>query len=278
MKIKTAADIQSDAKAPWKIRLNGQVESKFIFRTAISKSILPFYLYHPAWITLPITIEKEVGQKHIKLYTSEQLMKEGELKAWRWFANTENIWNINKTEKSATMTNTDRLNFQRGLCAQNLNARYLVLYTASAKDANALVFDRQTLDLEFIVESKTYVFYTNNEKEAYYLAAVLNSSILNHSMKAFQTKGLFGPRDVHKKILNIPFPKYSESQKPHLELAMLSEQCHEKATTFMAQNKYPPNLSAHDLGKVRIDIKKSLSNEFSEIDQLVKRMIYCRNL
>ncbi|MDR1720312.1 MAG: N-6 DNA methylase [Dysgonamonadaceae bacterium] len=198
--IRTSADILPDAKAPWNMKLTGRVESKFIFRTAISKSILPFHLYHPAWITLPITIEKEAdGLKRIRLFTATQLMNEGELKAWQWFANAETMWDHSKTDKSKNMLNTDRLNYQRGLTDQNLNMRYLVLYNASAKDANALVFDRQTLDLEFIVESKTYVFYTDDESEAFYLSAVLNSSIPNELIKDFQTRGLFGPRDIHKK-------------------------------------------------------------------------------
>jgi hypothetical protein len=155
--IKTSADMLAEAKAPWKQKLSGQIERPFLFRTAVAKSIFPFYLHNPAWIVLPITVEKEKdGLKKIKLHTSDQLMFAGELKAWRWFANTETIWKMNRTEKSKNMSASDRINFHNGLTAQNLNIRYLVLYTASGKDANAVVVDRQSLDFEFLEKEKTY--------------------------------------------------------------------------------------------------------------------------
>jgi len=276
--VKTSAEILSDAKAPWKMTLTGQVERKFIFRTAISKSILPFYLHLPAWITLPITIEKEEdGLKRIKLHTSEQLMNAGELKAWRWFENAENIWNIKRTEKSKNMSNIDRLNFQRGLTGQNLNARYLVLYTASAKDANALVFDRHSLDFEFLVECTTYVFYTDDKKEANYLATILNSAIPNKKIKDFQAKGLFGPRHVHKKILDVYFPKFNASNKLHLQLSDLGKLCAEKVKTFIERKPPQNNLSALVLGKLRVEIKKHLSQELAETDKIVEKIMKEKN-
>jgi len=272
--IKTSADSQTDAKAHWKMILSGQVESKFIYRTAISKSILPFYLHNPAWITLPITVENEAdGLKRIKLHTSNQLMMSGELKAWRWFENVENLWNINRTEKSKNMSATDRIDFQKGLVSQNLNARYLVLYNASAKDANALVFDRQSIDFEFLAESKTYTYYTDNKQEADYLSAILNSSIPNKQIKDFQTRGLFGPRDIHKKILDVYFPKFNAHNKLHLQLSELGNLCAEKAKSFVESNPPQKNLSTHSLGKLRVEIKKHLLNELSKIDKIVEKII-----
>ncbi|MDR2963731.1 MAG: N-6 DNA methylase [Bacteroidales bacterium] len=271
--IKTSADILTDAKEPWKTTLTGQVESKFLFRTAISKSILPFYLHNPDLITLPITIEKKHdGLKRIKLYTSEQLMNASELRAWQWFKNVETIWNLKKTDKSKNMSATDRIDFQKGLTSQNLNLRYLVLYTASAKDANALVLDRQKLDVEFLAESKTYVYHTENKQEADYVAAILNSSILNEQIKDFQTRGLFGPRDVHKKILDVYFPKFNDLNEHHIQLAELGNVCAEKATAFVENNPQKNTLSAHFLGKMRVEIKKHLSQELTNINTVVAKI------
>jgi hypothetical protein len=105
------------------------------------------------------------------------------------------------------------------------------------------------------------------------LSAVLNSSIPNALMKDFQSKGLFGPRHVSKKILDIYFPKYSDSENLHIKLAKLGEQCHEKAKAFVAKNNYPANLSARELGKMRLEIKKELAKEMEEIDKLVKKLL-----
>ena len=57
---KTCKSLISNAKAPCKnISLSGQIESRFIFRTALSKSILPFALYQPDWVVFPISVEKD---------------------------------------------------------------------------------------------------------------------------------------------------------------------------------------------------------------------------
>ncbi len=112
--------------------------------------------------------------------------------------NAERIWEIKRTPKSKMMSILDRLDFQKGLQGQDINSRYLVLYNSSAKDANAMIVDRKMLPFEFIVESKAYVYFTDNLLEANYLVAILNSSIPNLMIKNFQTKGLFGPRDIHK--------------------------------------------------------------------------------
>ena len=57
-----------------RIELNGKIESKFIFRTALAKSILPFALYKPDLVVLPILIGKNNdGKKEIKLQSANDL-------------------------------------------------------------------------------------------------------------------------------------------------------------------------------------------------------------
>jgi hypothetical protein len=272
--IKTADAIQLDAKAPWKgLKFKGKIESQFIFRTALSKSILPFALYKPDLIVLPIIISKnEKGEKTIKLYTGEELRAQGALDAAKWFIDSENVWDIHRTDKNKVINSVDYLNWQNKLTEQNLNLPYLVLYNASAKDANATVLKRKDLDLEFLVESKAYVYYTKNLKEAYYLAAILNSKTPNQMMKAFQSTGLFGPRDIHKKILDIYYPKFNDKDAVHLKLAELSEQAHTKTATYIKDNP-PVELTSMHLGRLRTNIKKHLAKEMQEMDKLVKKVI-----
>ncbi len=273
--IKTSEAIEADAKKPWKgLKFTGRIESKFIFRTALAKSILPFALYKPDLVVLPLLIEKNnEGRKEIKLLSANDLMQEGYLNASKWFKNTESTWELLKTEKSKNMTANDRLDFQRGLTEQNLNAPYLVLYNSSAKDANATVVERSKLDLTFFVESKGYWFSTNKKNESYYITAIFNSKIPNELIKDFQTRGLFGARDVHKKILDIYFPRFDESNEIHLQLARLSETAHEKAAKYLQDNPPQKELTATRLGKLRLDIKKHLAEEMREIDKLVKKVV-----
>ncbi|MBE0538998.1 MAG: SAM-dependent DNA methyltransferase [Ignavibacterium sp.] len=280
--VKTALTIDADSKKPWKgLTFTGKVESKFIFRTALAKSILPFALYKPDLVVLPILIEKNydgrparrTSGKEIKLQSANDLMLEGYLNASKWFSNVENTWQLLRTEKNKNISSEDYLNWQNKLTEQNLDAPYLVLYNSSAKDANSLVVQRLNNDFTFFVENKTYCFYANNLSEAFYLSVILNSKIPNELMKDFQSRGLFGARDVHKKILDIYFPRFDESNAIHTQLAELSETAHKKAAKYLEDNPPQKELIATRLGKLRLDIKKHLSAEMKEIDRLVKRVV-----
>jgi hypothetical protein len=273
--IKTSNEIQPDAKAPWKdLSFTGKIESNFIFRTALSKSILPFALYKPDLVTIPITIETNtLNQKEIRLHSAKKLLEDGYREGAKWFQNAEDIWKIHRTEKNKKISSENYLNWQNKLTEQNLNAPYLVLYNASAKDANATVVKRKDLDLEFIVESKGYSLETINLKEAYYLTAILNSTTPNLMMKDFQTKGLFGARDVHKRILDIYYPKFDAKDDKHLRIAELSKAAHETVSTFLKTINPDKKVEGLQLGKIRLDIKSHLSKEMKEIDKLVKQII-----
>lgn len=275
LNIKTSEAIEADAKKPWKgLKFNGKIESRFLFRTALAKSILPFALYNPDLVVLPVLIETDhSSSKTIKLLESDELRREGYLNAARWFKNVENIWDINKTEKSKNMTSNGRLDFQRGLTEQNLDAPYLVLYNSSAKDANSVVVKREEIDLEFFVESVCYVFYTITLNEAYYVSSILNSSTPNKRMKDFQAKGLFGARHVHKKILDIYFPRYDDTNETHRQLAELGREAHQKAKEYLEKNPPQKELSATRLGRLRMEIKKHLAKEMQAIDKITTKIM-----
>ncbi|MFH1194333.1 MAG: N-6 DNA methylase [bacterium] len=273
--IKTSDAIKPDAKAPWKsIELKGKIESRFFFRTALSKSILPFTLFSPDLIVLPVTIElNESNKKEIKLHSADELMSDGYLNASRWFKNAENFWEQLKTEKSKNMSSNGRLDFQRGITDQNPDARYMVLYNSSAKDANATVVSRSDFEIDFLAESVTYIYYSEDKHEVLYLSAILNSSVPNKMMKDFQAKGLFGERHVHKKILDIYFPKFNEKEETHMQLAELSKACHAKAAQYIKDNPPQKELTATHLGRLRVEIKKHLAAEMKEIDKIVKKLV-----
>lgn len=272
--IKTSDAVQPDAKAPWKgLDFTGRIESQFVFRTALSKSILPFTLYKPDLVVMPVTIQEERGIKKIKLYSTIELRKEGFLHASKWFQDTENVWQIHRTEKNKKISSANYLNWQNKLTQQNLNARFLVTYNMSGKDAYAVVIDREKIDLEFFVDYTTFRIELIEENEAYYLSSILNSTAPNEMMKDFQAKGLFGARHVSKKILDVYFPKYDEANKTHQQLATLSKACHAKAAQYVKDNTPQQELNAIHLGRIRVAIKKHLATEMKVIDGLVKGVI-----
>jgi len=66
-----------------------------------------------------------------------------------------------------------------------------------------------------IVESTLYHYETISADEAFYLASLLNSSILDELIKPMQSKGEFGERDIHKKPLEYPIPRYRPEDPVH---------------------------------------------------------------
>ncbi len=268
--IRTSRDVEQDAKVPWKgLEFSGRMESVFLYRTAIAKSIFPFALFKPPLITLPILQAKSKDGVLIELRSDEDLRKEGFRHAPEWFQRTEQKWIKYRTEKNRDTNSFDYVNWTDKLTDQNLNREYLVLYTASAKDANATVVERQSIDLPFIVESTTYAYYTDNKEEAYYLTAILNSSIPNELMKDFQAKGLFGARHVHKKILDVYWPLFSREEENHNELVLLSMNCTEKISIYLNAL----DGSKKVLGTLRLKIKQQIEPELKQIDKLVKKII-----
>jgi hypothetical protein len=275
--IKTSDVIKSDAKPPWKdIVLSNRVESNFLFRTALAKSILPFALYKPDLVVLPLIIEEDrKHSKTIRILSPKELREEGFLNAAKWFQDAENIWNVYKTKKSENLTANDRINYQKGITSQDLNKKYLVMYNTSGKDANAMVVQRKDFDLEFIVDYKSFVFYTDNFDEANYLTAFFNSPTPNLMMKDFQTRGLFGARDVSRKILDIYYPKFDKTDKEHLRLAELGKVAHQSVSDFLSQGNLAllREIKGVQLGKLRLRIRAHLRKEMKSMDELVRKLI-----
>ena len=169
------------------------------------------------------------------------------------------------------MTLQDRLNFQRGLSNQNPQARWLVLYTSSATDASAVVVDRREFDCPFIVDHKTYWCECATEVEAHYLSSYINSGYANGLIKEFQSRGLFGPRDVHKLIVKLPFPKFKKNDKDHVALSALGVKCATLAADFVKRVNVK-DLQARALGAVRSRLNDQLSGELDKIDTLVAKL------
>ncbi|MCP5494829.1 MAG: SAM-dependent DNA methyltransferase [Leptospiraceae bacterium] len=270
--VKTAEHILKDAKPPWnEFILKDQVNTNFLFTTAISKSILPFALINPVFVALPITIERIGKQKEIQLLDADKILGIGDYYSSKYFREAEKLWNKHRTERSESMSTGQRLNYQKGLAGQDMNSKYLVLYNASAKDANAVVIERRKFIFPFIVESTTYWYATNDIEEAVYICSFLNSNFANKQIKSFQAKGLFGERHVHKTILQVPLLQYKSSKKDHKKLANIGELCIQKTKDFITKRD-TSEVSGLKLGNLRLKIREHLYKELNEIDKVLESL------
>jgi hypothetical protein len=273
--LRTSAAAEREAKKPWKGQLlKGRSEGTLLFRTAISRNVIPFALVDPPLVLLPVVLDVDGnGREKFKVLSAEGLLERGLRYGSAWFFEAETRWNKSKTDKNREMATSlaQYLDWQNKLSEQSPKARYVVLYTSSATDASATVIDRRTFDHPFIVDHKTYWCECTSEAEAHYLSAYVNSGYANEMIKEFQSRGLFGPRDIHKLIVKLPFPKYQQGDAVHDALSALGKACAELASKFV-RSIAVQDLEARALGRVRATLRDQLEPQFEQIDLIVETL------
>lgn len=255
-----------DAKKPWdKIKIEGNIEKEFLYVTLLSGDIFPFGHANFRPIVLPVI--KEQGS--FKIITKEEARAEGFTDLTDWLEKCEELW---ERDKKSEMSIYERINRYNGITFQK-RKRYTVLYPKSATYLFACVVNNTSIqikvgeekieNLTFIAEHSVYYFDTNDEKEAFYLSAILNSTVIDNFIKEKQSKGLFGPRNIHKRVFYFPTPKFTSQNPKHLELAEIGKECTQKVRQILPHllEKYTST------GKIRSIIRKELEKEIKRIDK-----------
>lgn len=268
------------AKKPWDgISLTGQMQGQYLFRTALARNVLPFALVYPPLIALPLVAEDQgkqgdasmPGKMRWHLLTSEELTARGDVEAARWFGRCERLWGERRSDsaKKQNASLTDWLDWQGKLTQQPVDARWAVIYTASGMDASAVALKVDERGARLLADHKTYVAFVATEDEARYVECYLNCGYINHAIKQFQSRGLFGPRDVHKKILELPWPAFSRNRPSHRRLVALGRQA-SQAVQDLLGTQQDLELDPRTLGRLRSRIRKELAPLLGEIDTLVE--------
>lgn len=99
----------------------------------------------------------------------------------------------------------------------------------------AAVFDCMLTELLFVARDKTYWASFESAPEAFYLAGMINSEYAAGEIRAWMTRGLFGERDIHKRILDVPWPVYDPDNGTHARVAELAEALTEQATEIVSR-------------------------------------------
>jgi hypothetical protein len=134
----------------------------------------------------------------------------------------------------------------------------------------AAYFDRYHQIAPFIVDVKLYWAAFSSREEADYVVAVLNSETVNAAIKPFQSVGLLGERDIHKKLLELPIPTYEHEDAKHRKLSELGAKAREEVTKVLASGTFPLDSG---IAKQRAFIRKHLESELEKIDILVARLL-----
>jgi len=271
IRLKTSDDIIKISKEPWKTQITSEVDSRFLFASLLAWEIIPF-----GYVTLrPVVLPVDIRDGKFRVHKVRELESNQFNCSVEWFKRAGEIWRSKRTIRSEKLFPdlSDRLNYNRLLTKQDPARRFCVLYNGTGSNLTSCVVDRSSLPSfnangtrvncsNFIADVKTWFFETDSEYEAYYLCAVLNSSIFNDAIKPFQPKGLFGARAIHRNPLLFDLPEFDIKKNLHLELAEKGM----KAAVgikgrFKAINK---NLRSY--------VKQELEEKLCRIDRLVLKM------
>ncbi|MCS7237552.1 MAG: SAM-dependent methyltransferase [Thermoguttaceae bacterium] len=284
--LETDPSVDAQAKPPWKgLRVEGKVESDFLFATLLSDNMVPFGARRLSLVVLPLLPQK--GGR-VRIIEPLEALRLGHIYLCDWVENAAKLWDARRKSQFSLVS---RLNWQGKLTSQRVTGVFKVLYCTSGTHLCSCVIDPHAIAKAiihrlpvrgFVADTKTYWFETKRAGEAYYLSAVLNAPCVDEAIKPFQTKGAFGAhrgkgqRDIHRRPFEVlPIPLFDSSRAAHQELARLGRRCHTKVGKIVA------SLSEADLaqpiGKLRQRIREEIAEELSEIDQLVRKILKLSN-
>jgi SAM-dependent methyltransferase len=275
----TDASTERHAKPPWKgVRIEGSVESDYLFATLLSDNMVPFGWRQLSLVALPLaTTETGTGQ----LLDAGAVIRRGTVGMYGWLRKAEAVWQQHRKAESQLVA---YINWQNKLTRQRPSGVMKLLYGKSGTHLCACVVDaRQPDDFKvhtlpvrgFIADYVTYRFETKTVAEAHYLCAVLNAPCVDEGIKPFQTKGAFGARsgkgerDIHRRPFEVlPIPRFSNKDDRHKELARTSQRCHRKVAEFFAEADEPRRTAR--IGPLRTQLRRELlQEELAAIDQIV---------
>lgn len=263
---RTSEESAKDSKPPYRdVRMQGNIEGRFLFSTAIARHVLPFVMLEPASIVLPL--DEEHGAYHT--LTTGELRRKGYREFAKWMEQAEEIW---KRKRGAKTSHTllEWLDYSSKLTAQSPAHRHLVLFNKSGTNVSATYVDRRLCRSPYLVDYTLYWCAVSEPLEANFLAAVLNAACLNKTIKPFQSTGLLGERDVTKKLLDTPIPVYDAHNPIHAKLSGLGSAAHGQAASLVHDQDFP---SGSSLARQRAFVRNALTDRLAEIDELVKALL-----
>jgi hypothetical protein len=238
--------------------------------------MLPFGHFDYRLVVLPI---EPAGERY-NLITAQEAHRQGYVHLARWLETAQAEWEKRRGTKADTMDIYSRLDRVHGLTAQNPQAKFRVIYPKSATYLCACVMENelpefaigeQTLSVQGVVSDYvTYYMEVQTNAEAHYLATVLNAPTLDRLIKPMQARGLWGPRDITKKVLEFPIPRFDPAREVHRQLTVLGQECAEKVDDWI-EGGGPGDVRS--IGKLRSMVRDMLEEELAEIDDLVKSLL-----
>jgi hypothetical protein len=193
---------------PWRDLpdLRGRVEAEFLHPLYLGESIAPFRLLMSVTAVIPWSGENR------RLLDADDARRLGYPNLARWLGEAEVSWRKHGT---GGMSLIERWDYQGGLRSQMPPPSVRVLYAASGTLPAAAVLR----DAKSVVEHGLYWLAVEDESEALYLCAILNSETARSRVASRQAKGQWGARHFDKVMFDLPIPTFDEADALHVQLA-----------------------------------------------------------
>jgi N-6 DNA Methylase len=216
--VETDATVRAAAKVLAEAELHGVVERSSLFSTAAAEHVLPYAVAPTVW-TVVLPVLSDPGQPGFSAVSPDELRRGGRIGTADWFDEADALWRSVNRKPAPPLW--ERVNHLGHLSAQASRSRWLVLYTSAGSRPVAAVVDSMATEYPLVVRDQTYWASFYDVDEANYLVAMLNSDEAADGIRAFMTTGLFGPRHIHKRVLDLPIPLYNADDERHRALARL---------------------------------------------------------
>ena len=223
--VRTSRVALQDAKADWRLEIEGKVNAKFLYGTFLSKDLIPFVIRKFLLVALPV-ISNSHGD--LQMVDANEVLSQGYKDAFDWFTQVEGIWESKRKNKDQSYA--ARLDYDHLLTRQNPKAGAIVVYNSSGMNISAALITAEeshsVCGLKvggMFSENISWRYYARTEEEAHYLVGVLNTPFLNEAIKPFQPQGLMGERHIHRRpfeACNIPL--FDPENALHREIAKVS--------------------------------------------------------
>ncbi|MGH2639297.1 MAG: Eco57I restriction-modification methylase domain-containing protein [Rhabdochlamydiaceae bacterium] len=220
-RLTTSSKAIAGAKEPYKdVVVEGEVESKFLFNLATGSEIAPFCNTSLQTTVLPL----ESNGSTFRIIKADEARRKGFSGLSAWLKKAEGVWKDKRGEKVEKMDIYQRLDRYRGITSQHSKTKFRVLYNKSGTYLVCCVIENKKTKLKadpvqiqlsgVCADDTTYRFDTDDYDEAMFVCGMLNAPIVDSLIKPMQSRGQWGERDIHKKVLEIPYRNSIPTTKP----------------------------------------------------------------
>jgi hypothetical protein len=258
------------------VRLEGNVESEFLYSTLLSTDLVPFGHLPFRTVVLPILWKPE----GYAMLTASEARRQGYVGLAEWLEVCERIWKEKRGDKAERESVYGWLDYRKKLTQQR-RKRYTVVYP----DVNRIMLGsvladepvQPTRDYQaempgpLMIESAMYYMDTNEKAEAFFLASWLNAPIIDKMLQSFRRKEQGGHPHVHKKVWGFPIPSYDPSSAQHRSMASLGEECARSVARITEAITAKGDRAG--LVGLRNRIREELKEQLTEIDALAKDIL-----